>query len=202
MSNEENAPGERPSLSDAAAALDGELRRFEELVAAAGRIPLSSQKNLDRAARSLVDAAAAQETVGARLRVLVEAITAARAKQEATAAVILARGHEVRARAEAFMALRERFDALGRQAAEVNALLAEAGASKSNGAAAGLAARLEGIDAHIGEAVDAARAIARDAGQAGMVDLEREADAMRQQLQAVRNKLGLLRQRSGGGPVA
>ncbi len=58
---------------------------------------------------------------------------------------------------------------------------------------AGLIERLEEIVARMGVAVAGAQAVAQEARAADFVDVERSADALRQQLQAARNRVGLVR---------
>src|SRR5947209_1541939 len=89
---------ELSDLGAAAAALDTALTRCEELAAEAGRVRLDSEKNLNRAARLLSDAAAGQEEVGARVRTLVEAIDAARKRQQTNAVALAARAEELQKR--------------------------------------------------------------------------------------------------------
>src|SRR5258708_33909006 len=77
--------GGRSSLTEAAAALDAELREFEGKVELARKVKLTSEKNLARAAIATTDAARGQEKGVARLRPLVEAVGAARARPGAEA---------------------------------------------------------------------------------------------------------------------
>ncbi|HWE23054.1 MAG TPA: hypothetical protein VG496_03855, partial [Myxococcales bacterium] len=70
--------GEKAGLGVAAAALEAELRRFEQLAELATRVELKSQKNLERASRATQDAAEAQQRVDERVRGLVEEVARAR----------------------------------------------------------------------------------------------------------------------------
>src|SRR2546423_4827923 len=107
-------------LGAAAAALESELRRFEQLAELATRVELKSQKNLERATRAAQDAAQAQDRVGERVRALVEEIALARARQEEQAKALGARAEEIQSRRQALEALLERFARLGTDASEVN----------------------------------------------------------------------------------
>src|SRR5690242_7476887 len=87
-----------PPISAAAAALEEELVAFEALAAALRKMPLASKKHLERAARTLHEAAGFEERIAVRLRALVEAINAANQRQQASAAAILERAQEIQAR--------------------------------------------------------------------------------------------------------
>src|SRR5689334_21694829 len=72
-------------LASSAVALEAELRRYFDLATVAQKVPLNSEKNLERAARSMREAMDSQERVGVQVRALFEAITHARESQEAMA---------------------------------------------------------------------------------------------------------------------
>src|SRR2546430_17685850 len=72
---------DKVGLGAAAAALEAELRRFEQVAELAARLELKSQKNLERAARAAQDAGEAQGRVAERVRTLVEEIARARERQ-------------------------------------------------------------------------------------------------------------------------
>src|SRR5205823_4692682 len=80
------APPDRATISSplatSAAALESELHRYLDLATVAQRIPLNSEKNLDRAARAIKDAMDSQERVSANVRALFEAITRARGARQ------------------------------------------------------------------------------------------------------------------------
>src|SRR5258708_36587935 len=78
--------GKPSELAEAALALDQELRRFEELAEQAGRVKLSSEKNLERATDALARAAQSQDRIQAQVQKLVAAVAAARQRQGAGAA--------------------------------------------------------------------------------------------------------------------
>lgn len=186
-----NGEGRAP-LTEAAAALEAELKRFEELSAAARKVPLDSEKNLGRAARALSETADSQERTAVLVRALVEAINRARDHQQQTAETLLARAEELKAQTENLEELLGRFKTLGADAREIQALVQQAserGAARDiDGALAVLDRAREKIDGIASRATD----LAADAKQKGIADVEREADSLRQQLLAARNKLGLL----------
>src|SRR2546425_7759575 len=119
---------DKVGLGAAAAALEAELRRFEQVAELAARLELKSQKNLERAARAAQDATEAQARVAERVRALVEEIGRARQRQESQAAQLEERARQIRSRRALLDALLARFASLGNEAAEVNALLQRGGA--------------------------------------------------------------------------
>lgn len=184
----------RAPLTEAAAALEAELKRFEEQASAAKKIPLDSEKNLARAARALQDSANAQERTADLVRALVGAINQARDQQQVNAEQLLARAEELKAQTEHLESLLARFKTLGADAKEIQQLVqvaSQKGANKDlEGALSTLNEAREKIDAIAATAAN----LAMDAKARGINDVEREADSLRQQLLAARNKLGLLQQ--------
>jgi hypothetical protein len=185
-----------PDLGAAAAALEGELLRFEELGEIARRVPLNSEKNLDRAARATQEAAEAQERVAAAVNALIQAITVARQRQEGHAVAILERAKEIQARTIEFHELLKRFGELGEEAKTIHALVQEAAALKKDDGSVSLEAlgRLEQVSERMATIVATAQDVTKDAKARGIEDIERQADALRQQVQSARNKLLLLQQ--------
>lgn len=176
------------ALAAAAAALESELSRFEELAETARKIPLTSEKNIDRAARATTEAAARQEAVIAQVQALVAAIGDARQRQQATSEVLLARAQEIQARSEELGELLKRFASLGVEARGIN----EAVGQLASIDRARIGAELVGIRAKMDGAIDLAQSVAKDALEKELADIARHADQMRQQILAAKNKLGLL----------
>src|SRR5690242_11297737 len=110
---------DKPSdLSEAALALDHELRRFEDLSAQAARIRLNTEKNVERATDALTRAAESQDRISARVQQLVAAVAAARQKQEADAAALVARAQQIAERRTRFGEVLQRMARLGQMAKE------------------------------------------------------------------------------------
>jgi hypothetical protein len=191
---QKNGGEARAPLTEAAAALEAELKRFEEMASAARKMPLDTEKNLGRAARALQETADAQERTADLVRALVGAINQARDQQQAQAEALLARAEELKAQTENLEELLARFKTLGADAREIQALVQLA---SQKGAAQDLPGALEILN-QAREKIDAiagsASELANDAKTKGIHDVEREADSLRQQLLAARNKLGLLQQ--------
>jgi chromosome segregation ATPase len=197
VSKHEKTDGSFTDLAEAARALARELQRFEEGAAHARRMPLDTQTGIERAAKATTETASGQEQVDRALGALVQAITAVRERHEANAAALQARGEEIRARAEQFGALFERWSALGEEGRLCNQLVQEAAArprATSPEANAELLAAILTIEERMSKLVDGARDLGKDAAQASITDVAEQAHALRQQVAAARNKVGLLRQ--------
>jgi len=189
-------------LVEAAAALEHELQRFENAVETARQSRLMSGRALQRSATALQDAAQSEARIGAARQGLLAAITLARERQVAAAARLVERGEEIKARAGILQDLLERRDALGVVGAEINATLQNPttdGDAPSNGGAEPEALSESAPEdpistalARMGQAADDAKALAQSAKQADFPDIAQEADSLRQQILAARNKLSLL----------
>jgi hypothetical protein len=184
-------------LAAAALALEKEIDRFEDLAATAERLPLDTRKNLERAAKVTTEAAGSQDRVNATLGALVAAINAARERHEANAAALQARGEEIRLRAETMSALYERWSALGDEGKLVNeqvqAIAANQRGATSPAQIRAMVADLEGVEERMASLIELARALHQAAIAATVADLAEQTEALRQQVAASRNKLGLLR---------
>lgn len=184
-------------ITDAALALERELRRFEELGQAARRMPLDTRNRIERAAKATTEAASEQERVGTALSALVAAITAARQRHEANAAALQERGEEIRRRAEQLGVLYEQYSALGEEGRVVNQLVQEAAARQRDASTPeqirDVVAAIEAIEERMAKLVDGARELGQAAVAASITDLAEQADGMRQQVAAAKNKIGLLR---------
>lgn len=184
-------------LSEGALALESELRRFEELCLAARRTPLDSRKGIERAAKTTTEAASGQERVQAALMKLVSAINEARERHEANAAALQARGEEIKQRADELGALYERYSALGDEGRQINLLVQEVAESGRDAStpekARAIVAAIEDIERRMTQLVDGAASLRKAAIEASIHDVAEQADSLRQQVAAARNKLGLLR---------
>jgi len=168
------------ALSEAALALDRELRRFEDLAGQASRMKLSTEKNVERATEALTRAAECQDRIFAHVRTLVAAVGEAREKQEADAAALVSRAEQIAARRKEFAEVLQRMAGLGRMAKEVHdALQADP-------------AGVEGLGERMREIADEAGEIGRVAQEREMEDVARQAEVLRQQILAARNKIALL----------
>ncbi len=173
-------PANPSELSEAALALDRELRRFEELAGQAAKVKLNSEKSLERATEALTRAAESQDRIHAHVQQLVAAVAAARQKQEADAAALMARAEQIAARRKEFADVLQRMAGLGEMAKAIQNALREG------------APGLDDVQGPMQRIADEAAAILRDAQEKDMEDVARQADVLRQQVLAARNKIGLL----------
>jgi len=173
-------PANPSELSEAALALDRELRRFEELAAQAAKVKLNSEKSLERATDALTRAAESQDRIHANVQQLVAAVAAARQRQETEAAALMARAEQISARRKEFAELLQRMAGLGEMARAIQNALREGPSG------------LEDVQGPMQRIADEAAAIAHDAQEKDMEDVARQADVLRQQVLAARNKVGLL----------
>ncbi|MCA1825415.1 MAG: hypothetical protein ABR567_16535 [Myxococcales bacterium] len=167
-------------LSEAALALDHELRRFEDLAAQAARIRLNTEKNVERATDALSRAAESQDRINAIVQQLVKAVGAARQKQESDAAALIARAQEIAARRKQFADVLQRMAGLGQMAKEVQELL------KSG------PGNFDEIQQRMQRVADDAAEIGKAAQDQDMEDLSRQADVLRQQVLSAKNKVSIL----------
>jgi hypothetical protein len=115
-----------------------------------------------------------------------------RDRQHACMAEARTSADRVRARAAEFATLLEQFAALGARACDVNEPVSRVIAQKAQGApAADLLAPLEDVKARMTAVIDDAAQIAEKAHAQGWPDIAREAEALRQQVHAARNKVTL-----------
>jgi ABC-type transporter Mla subunit MlaD len=190
-------PRPQSPLAAAALAVDAELERFEALAAAAMRVPLDSQKNVDRAARANNDAAAAQQRLGALLQTFMKALADAREQNARTADELAKRTAAIQARADEAAALVQRFSALAERArdaiAAVKAVPQDAPGPARTAAEAQLGA-LAAAEAQLGALAADADALFAAARAAGFPELESQADSLRQKTHASLKKVAHARE--------
>ncbi len=183
-------PSHASPLVVAAAALDDELRHYDALAKEASASPVNSGKALERAKQLVEESASRSEAIQERLRALVAQIEEARLRQVDSLKMLLEAARLVQARTKQYDALLGRFKALGEGAHSVNALASEVSLKRSAGASE--AEILEGIgqiQVHMASVVAEAEAISALAASQDWPDVARQADAVRQQVLAAKNKL-------------
>jgi hypothetical protein len=184
------------ALGAATLALDEKLQLIERLAADALHLPLDSEKNIARTAKALGEAAECQRDVLARVQAMIQALQVARERNEATANRLQARRVEVEGRSGDVDALMTRFAVLGKEAKELSDALSRVRKADDAGPAGDPApAELEAVDARMTALLEQAADLARAAAEANLTDVGDRAEALRQQLQAARNKVKLLLQR-------
>ena len=181
-------------LSAAVQALDEELERFDQLAQTARRVPLTSERNVEKAARAINDAAESQKRVTEHIQRLIEAITVAREKHDATASELVETRDQVQARGEQYQAQLQRFAALGKEAGEISAGVKALGELKGrpNGE---VVAELTSVEERMTRVVEGATVLAKETRVEAMDELAGQCDALKQQVQAALNKVRLLREK-------
>ena len=181
-------------LKAAVQALDDELERFEALADSARRTPLTSERNLEKAAAAINQAAESQQRVHGHIQALIDAISAARVKHDQTAEELVKTRDEVQARGERFQTQLARFAALGKEAADISGFVRQLGElkAKPNGE---VVAKLAEVQERMTKVVDGATALGKEAEGEHMEDLGRQCDSLKQQVQSALNKVTLLREK-------
>ena len=193
MATSTKTPG--GALAQAAAALETELRRYEETSGELERITLTSDKTLQRARKVLEECAAHQERLATLLPEFAQAMQEAQAKQQACMEATARGTEKIKARFEDRMALLERVAALGQRAQDINGPVAAVMDEKGERTPAELLKSLEEVGSRTEAAIAEATAVHEAAQGADWQDIARDTDALKQQLQSARNKI-LVAQRS------
>ncbi len=182
-------------LVDAAQALETELKRFQVLAENIERQPFNSEKNLGRASRTLSEIAAVGETLQTRLGSLVSVIAGFRDKQQALAEAVQKRAEELQQRSQVLDDLLAEYRAIGEKARDLNEhlRLLQADQQPSGRSPYGFLSNLQDLEAKVGQLTEGAQSLFTKAQGDCFIDVAHQADALRQQLEAVRNRLGLLR---------
>ncbi len=187
------APG---ALTAAAEALEGELRRYETLVRDLARERLDSEKALRRAGQVLDNVRESEVRLHVHLAALSEAIVGTRDRQEACADTVAERAADIDQRTDALAALLDRWKALGDEAAEVSRLVQRvltAPGANGGDASAELGKGCAEVDRRLSRLADEADALSRSAAAAAFADFAKQAEGLRQQVLASRNKVRLAR---------
>jgi chromosome segregation ATPase len=182
------------ALKTAVEALDEELERFEQLAHSAQKTPLTSERNLEKAASAINAAAESQQRVHGHIQALIDAITAARVKHDKTAEELVKTRDEVQARGERFQTQLGRFASLGKEAADISGFVKQLGELKGrpNGE---VVAQLSEVQDRMAKVVEGATALGKEAEAEHMEDLARQCDSLKQQVQSALNKVSLLREK-------
>jgi hypothetical protein len=198
-------PPETSPLVAAAEAFDESLRRFAALAEGLRSSSLDSSHGLGRAADALKEVADCEEELQVRARTLIAALGTAREAQERQTELVRTRALEIQARSGEYAALLGRFEAIGVDAAELNTVTQRLASQRklvdrpgeqglSEGDVSTLLSELGEIEERMAGVVTTSEGLANDARSADFDDLHRKTDALRQQLLAARNRIGLLKE--------
>jgi chromosome segregation ATPase len=191
-----------PSLVAAAMALDDELRAFDEIARQANDQRMNSQKTLGRTAAVLNESVEARARIEAGVRRLVTEIGGAQERQQRSVQILVEVAAELERRTKEREALLGRFLGLGTSAASVNALAANLATRRQEGALeTEVLELLREIQTKMSDVAAEADALAEAAEKDGWPEIARQADAVRQQVNAVKSKIAAAhRTISAGAP--
>jgi len=192
---------ETSPLVAAAEAFDESLRRFAALAEGLRSTSLDSSHGLGRAADALKEVADCEEDLQTRARTLIAALGTAREAQEGQAELVRSRALEIQGRSGQYAALLGRFEAIGVDAAELNTVTQRLASRRklgdqglSEGDVSSLLSELGEIEERMAGVITTSEGLANDARSADFDELHRKTDALRQQLLAARNRIGLLKE--------
>jgi hypothetical protein len=190
-------PAEAPLVA-AAQAFDETLKRFAALANGLHKGALDSQRNLERAAEMLKEVASCEEELQAHAQALMTALGSARDAQQAEAEIVRVRALEIQSRSEDLARLMRGFEAIGRDAAALNASAQQLAARKrtpdemvKDGE---LLAGLDELHERMTSVLAAGETLAAEARAADFDDMAAKVDSLRQQILAARNKINLLKE--------
>lgn len=188
-----NKTSESPLLA-AARQLSEHLSRFESLSEELSRLTLNSDKSLQRAHQSLEACSTHEAALAQSLRAFAEAMQGMQQTQQRCMEVTAQAAGRIAARQAERTQLQARLAALGANARQVSAPVAELAAQGPAETDALLVSlqeverRLDGVIAEATELCELSRA-------GDWADLERDTQSLREQLQALRNRVLLMRRK-------
>lgn len=178
------------ALVKAATALENELARYEEHVADARRLEISSEKGLQKSKAVLEACAATEQRMREHLQAFAAAMQDTQKRQQTCVDETVATAKRIEERIHDRAALLERFGQLGTRAREVDEPVKAVMQRKAEGATESeLLGALNEVIARTDSVLEDADAVAKDAQGRGWEDIAREATALKQQLQSARNKV-------------
>jgi hypothetical protein len=183
---------ESPLLA-AARTLAENVARFEDLSAELLRLPLNSEKSLQRARQGLEMCSEHETKLAHSLRGFAEAMQALQESQRRSMDLTAQAAQRIQKRQEQRLELQQRVAQLGAQAREVSqpvAALVEAPGDSPD-----LLAPLAEVERRLDAVIEDAGSVHELARQDEWSDLERDTQSLREQLQALRNRVLLMRRK-------
>ena len=176
------------ALVKAATALENELARYEEHVADARRLEISSEKGLQKSKTVLEACAATEQRMREHLQAFAAAMQDMQKRQQTCVDETVATAKRIEERIHDRASLLERFGQLGTRAREVDEPVKAVMQRKAEGATESeLLGALTEVISRTDSVLEDADAVAKDAQGRGWEDIAREATALKQQLQSARN---------------
>lgn len=175
----------------AAYALEAAIRRMEDTAKNFEQLVFNSEKNIERGAKLLQDVAGSSEAMDGELKHLIGALNEVRGRQEAVVRAISARSENLMERKQTYVALLQRYGTIGEAAAKLNGMIQAIAAQQPKGEAA--REPLDALEQGMVQTAEEAHGLARAARDEDFGDLSRQAESLKQQLQAAVVKLKTLR---------
>jgi len=179
----------------AAKALSDDLSRFEALSTELGQLSINSEKSLQRAGQSLHACSAHEAKLAESLRAFAEAMQELQLTQQRCMEQAAAAAEHVKKRQLERAGLQERLVQLGQKARDVNLPTPE----QSAGPSSELLGPLEQVEQRLSELISEVGEVCELAQQQDWQDLTRETQSLREQLQALRNRVLLSRRKLAQG---
>jgi hypothetical protein len=180
------------TLSAAVAAFEADLARYEELANDLKAITINSQKNLARATKLLEEAANFEQRLSDDVTKLVEAMQNARDRQQGSAELTLAAAKKIESRMAEHNLLMQKFAALGERARGASDPVQEVMSQAAENVEPGVLAKgLGEVKTRMDEIVAETDAMIREAEAGDWSDIAREAESLKQKVQAARNKIAI-----------
>lgn len=177
-------------LSGAASRIEEELTRFEQLLHELSR-PVSTDKALQRARAALEECSSCEERLAATLTAFAQAIQGIQTRQQNCMEILNERVGQIQARHADRSALVERLALLGVRTGEISKPIVALGETAWHTVTPELLASVSEVSTRLEGAIGEAAEICASARASDWSDLARDADALKQQLQAVRNQVVL-----------
>lgn len=177
-------------LSDASRRIEAELSRLEGLLHELSR-PVNSEKTLRRAGASLEECSDSEARLATHLVDFGQAIQAIQERQQRCMALLGERAEQLRARHAERSALVERLAGLGERTSQISEPLASLAGAGVSEVTPELLASISEVSTRLEASIADASEIATAARSSDWSDLARDADALKQQLQALKNQITL-----------
>ena len=191
-------------FGERALALDNDFCEFGRLASEMEGIDIQSDLGFDKARKLLAKLDTTGKRIGDGMVGLTTSLEEVRQRTEAAAQLVSERAAAVEKRQNDNDRMVERLHTLGNLVKQVTEAVAKLRASSADAIAAEpneLGNKLPEFSNQLGVLVDETKKLIEDAQAAKMTSLERNADSLRQTLQAARNRLNLFIERSRGEQV-
>lgn len=189
------------ALVTAAQKLSEGLDRFEQLSSELGRLAINSEKTLLRARQGLESCAEQEARLAEHLRDFAQAMQDTQAAQQRCIELATSAAMRVQERQAQRSDLQRRIAQLGQNAREVSEPVA-ALPELADAVPHEMLAPLQEVERRLDAVIEEAGAVRACAERDDWADLERETQALQQQLQGLRNKVLLCRRKLAEGAAS